>query len=169
MDDPEASDSDGVADGDAVRVPESVVGPPVEDDPLEGEPLEDDSLEDDPLGEAVPLGEDVELPVAEGVAEPLEQTALWGRSLMPSVPQMSLANFMVFFWSSSLHPLATQQVIPSKKESAVQMHLISKPHFLGIESVAHFLAHGGRFPKSCADATAAKLAKATRVLESFMV
>lgn len=34
-------------------------------------------------------------PVDEGAAEPVEQTALWGRLVTPAVPQMPLANLTV--------------------------------------------------------------------------
>lgn len=54
-----------------------------------------DDAEDEPdLPElvAVELEKEAEL---EGVAEPVEQTTDWGKSVTPAVPQMASANLMV--------------------------------------------------------------------------
>lgn len=46
------------------------------------------------------------------------------------------------FWSSALQFSATQQVMASRKDSAVQMHLTSMPQSFGMDLVAQFCCGG---------------------------
>jgi len=111
---------------------------------------------------------EVEAAELEEGAELEAQTTDWGKSVTPAVLQMPFANAIVSACSAGVQLLATQQVIASRNDLAVQIHLTLRPQLAGIAGFAQSCAHLGN-PPSWAAARPRRLESATEMMESFMI